>query len=102
MRIAWLVTIVLTLSACTAAGTYDSNLGERIAADVNCLAQLALDGLTVYSQTETKTANDVAATITSAASLTTQALAACGPTLQNVGYDLAAAKAKAKGTPSTK
>lgn len=89
--------LILMLGACTAAGTYDPNMADRVAADLTCVNQLALDGLGMYlGGASVKTAKDVATTVTQASSLTPQALASCAQTLQNVGYDLAAAKAKVK------
>lgn len=77
--------------------------GDRIAADVNCLRQLALDGYQIYTQHGVTTSKEVATAIGQASTMTEQAGNACSQTLKYGGMDAAAIKAKieaGKGQPA--
>ena len=93
---AWVAILgaLLLLVGCTSTGAKDPDYGMRLAADVNCLAQLALDGVMVYSAGGVPSAADTTAAILNAASMSQTALDKCGPMLKNLGADMSAIKAK--------
>ncbi len=88
---------ILTLAACTSTGQVDPEYGQRLAADLQCVAQLAIDGVEVAGNPAfggVKTAADVVKAVEAAKSVSSNALSACGQMLKNVGYDINALKAK--------
>lgn len=90
---------LLTLAGCASTGQYDPNVAGHIAADFRCVAQLAIDGITVAGNPAVggvKTAADVVGAIQAVQSVTPDAYNACTQTLEYVGYDISALKAKVK------
>lgn len=89
----------MVLTGCASSTGYKPDLAERFAADLRCVGQLAIDGVGVADNPAfkgVKTAADVATAVNAASSISTEAFKACADTLEYVGYDLSALKAKIK------